>query len=143
MLSRLIYHSKGDVSSEQLSAILAASRANNPGVGATGVLFYKRPHFVQVLEGSRSAISRLFVKIAADPRHTDATIMDMRSIDARSFPTWAMADLSVIILGREAWRRIGRTEFQPETMTAESVLAFIAGLAIELAAADGRRIAAA
>lgn len=143
MLSRLIYHSKGDVSSDQLQTILAASRANNPATDATGVLFYKRPYFIQVLEGSRSALSRLFHKIAADPRHADVTLLDMRSIAQRSFPNWAMADLSVIILGREAWRRIGRTEFQPETMTAESALAFIAGLAGELAAADGRRIVAA
>lgn len=69
--------------------------------------------------------------------------MDMRAIAQRSFPTWAMADLSVIILDREAWRRIGTTEFKPETMSAESVLAFIAGLAGELAAADGRRFDAA
>ncbi len=141
MLSRLIYRSKGDVSSEEFSQILAASRHNNAAAGVTGVLFHKRPHFIQVLEGSRDVLSRLFLRIAADDRHADVTLMDMRAISGRVFPDWSMADLSVIILDREAWRRIGSTAFEPESMSAEDVLSLLGRLAAELAATTTRQLA--
>jgi len=142
MLYRLIYRSKGDISSEEFNQILASSRANNAPLGVTGVLFHKRPHFIQVLEGSRDVLTRLFLRIAVDRRHEDVTIMDMRAIAQRAFPEWSMADLSVIILSREAWRRMGSTAFDPETMTAEGALSFLGRLAGELSAASRLQLAA-
>lgn len=139
MFSRLIYFSRADMSREDLSGILDVSRANNLCAGLTGVLFYKRPNVLQVLEGSRAVLSQRFLKIAADPRHRDVTLMDVRAIARPMFPGWAMADLSVIILTPEAWRRIGRTEFEPAEMTVEAALGFVASLAAELAVQDGRR----
>ena len=136
MLSRLIYRSKGDISSEEFSQILRSSRAHNAVAGATGVLFHKRPHFIQILEGSRDVLSRLFLRIAVDRRHEDVTLMDMRAISERVFPHWSMADLSIIILDRDAWRRIGSTAFEPETMSAEGVLSLLGRLATELAATN-------
>lgn len=147
MLSRLTYFSTAEISRDALSDILSVSRANNLRGGLTGVLFYKRPYVLQVLEGSRAILSQRFLKIAADPRHRDVTLMDVRAIAKPMFPTWAMADLSVIILTPEAWRHIGRTEFEPAGMTVEAALSFVAALAGELAApaADvkGRRAAVA
>lgn len=123
MLSRLTYFSTAEISRDALSDILSVSRANNLRGGLTGVLFYKRPYVLQVLEGSRAILSQRFLKIAADPRHRDVTLTP------------------------EAWRRIGRTEFEPAGMTVEAALSFVAALAGELAApaADvkGRRAAVA
>ena len=44
MLVRLMYASRatGEINSEDLSAILRKSKANNPGQGITGVLCYSR-----------------------------------------------------------------------------------------------------
>lgn len=143
MLSRLIYFSRADFSREELSLILEVSLANNLRAGLSGVLFYKRPYVLQVLEGSRGVLSQRFLKIAADPRHRDVTLMDVRAIARPMFPDWAMADLSVIILTPEAWRRIGRTEFEPAGMTVEAALGFVAALAGELAAQDDRSVSVA
>jgi len=138
MFSRLIYFSRADIPREELLRILEVSRANNRRVGLGGVLFYKRPYVLQVLEGPRAVLSQRFLRIAADPRHRDVTLMDVRAIARPMFPDWAMADLSVIILTPAAWRRIGRTEFEPAEMTVEAALGFVAALAGELAAQDGR-----
>jgi hypothetical protein len=141
MFSRLIYFSHADISREELSRVLEVSRTNNLRAGLSGVLFYKRPYVLQVLEGPRAIVSQCFLRIAADPRHRDVTLMDARAIGQPMFPGWAMTDLSVIILTPEAWRRIGRTEFEPAGMTVEAALAFLAALAAELAAQDRAAVA--
>jgi len=92
-LVRLIYASKitpifkaGDVDS-----ILSASHRNNPGRGVTGMLCFDNTYFLQALEGSRQAVSELFGRISADPRHMDVTMLQYSDIAERDFGAWDMA----------------------------------------------------
>jgi hypothetical protein len=73
MLVRLMYASRAvpALDQEELVTILRQSKANNPSTGVTGVLCFSGGIFLQVLEGGRSAVNKLYNRIGADPRHTD------------------------------------------------------------------------
>ena len=97
MLVRLMYASRatGEISPEDLSAILRKSKANNPGQGITGVLCYSGGVFLQVLEGGRAAISALYNKLINDPRHRDVMLLSFEEIAERSFASWSMGQVNL------------------------------------------------
>lgn len=76
-LIRLTYYSrvKQSVSKKALSEILAISRHRNRDVGITGVLYFNREFFVQVLEGEREPVSKTYNRLVTDPRHDRPVIM--------------------------------------------------------------------
>jgi len=92
MLVRLMYASRAieKVNHDELIDILKKSKANNPGLGITGVLCYSGGVFLQVLEGRRAAISALYNKITADPRHRDVVLLSFDEISERNFASWSM-----------------------------------------------------
>ncbi len=97
MLVRLMYASRAlpSVNQDELIAILRKSKATNPGVGITGVLCYSQGIFLQVLEGGRSAVNKLYNRVAADPRHTDVELMIYEEIGQRSFAGWSMGQVNM------------------------------------------------
>jgi hypothetical protein len=97
MLVRLMYASRATDSVDQdaLAAILKKSKANNPGVGVTGVLCYSAGIFLQVLEGGRNAVSRLYNHIAADPRHHEVVLLSYEEIGERRFAGWSMGQVNL------------------------------------------------
>jgi len=54
------------------------------------LLVFNGTHFLQIIEGSESAIEDLIERLRKDPRHTGFEIRDRRKVDARSFPDWSM-----------------------------------------------------
>jgi hypothetical protein len=78
---------------EEVDAIMAAARVNNPLDGITGVLIFNGSAFLQILEGSRLAVDDLVKKLALDSRHSNMSIRDDRLIETRTFPDWSMAYL--------------------------------------------------
>ncbi len=92
MLVRLMYVSRAadSVNQNELVAILKKSKANNIGVGVTGVLCFSAGIFLQVLEGGRSPVSALYNKIANDPRHHDVVLLSYEEVAERSFAGWSM-----------------------------------------------------
>jgi len=80
---------------ETLNAILKKSTVNNPGIGVTGVLCFSGDIFLQVLEGGRSQVSKLYNRIGQDPRHTDVVLLSYEDIDERSFSGWAMGQVNM------------------------------------------------
>jgi hypothetical protein len=94
MLVRLMYASRAaaGVDQEELHTILRRSRATNAREGVTGALCLCTTGrlFIQVLEGGREAVSRLYNRIAADPRHGDVTLLLYEEIAERRFAGWAM-----------------------------------------------------
>ena len=94
MLHELIYLSTSvPAEPEQalLDDILAASRKYNAAHGITGVLLHESGQYLQLLEGEREAVRRLYYdNIVPDPRHRDARVTLEHAIDKRSFATWAM-----------------------------------------------------
>jgi len=89
MLVRLMYASRPApaLDAEELAAILRGSRENNPQHGITGVLCVGDGVFVQVLEGSRSAVNRLYQLIAADARHKQLELLSYEEIRERRYAT--------------------------------------------------------
>jgi hypothetical protein len=80
---------------EELLAILRQSKATNPLHGITGVLCYSEGIFLQVLEGGRSAVNRLYNRIVADPRHREVELMLYEETSERRFAGWSMGQVSL------------------------------------------------
>ena len=99
MLVRLMYASRTTpaVDQDALAGILRQSKDNNPALGITGLLCHcgSSGIFMQVLEGGRSAVNRLYLKIAADPRHTDVEVLDYSEINERRFAGWTMGQINM------------------------------------------------
>jgi len=97
MLVRLMYASRAvsTVDQEELLAILRKSKADNPAEGITGVLCFSGGIFLQVLEGGRSAVNRLYNQIVADPRHTQVELLLYQEIGERRFAGWSMGQVNL------------------------------------------------
>ena len=97
MLVRLLYASRAaaDVSADELAAILRKSKANNPANGITGALCFSGGIFLQLLEGGRTQVNRLYGRIVADPRHTDVELLSYEEIDERMFSGWSMGQVNL------------------------------------------------
>ena len=97
MLVRLMYASRAvpAVDQEELLAILRNSKANNPVLGITGVLCFSEGIFLQVLEGGRGAVNRLYNRIATDNRHTDVQLLLYEEISERRFASWSMGQVNM------------------------------------------------
>ena len=114
-LSRLIYYSQErDVGAQGVLRILDEARAGNRGEGITGVLAFDRRWFLQCLEGSREVLTRKFLAIARDQRHSGVTLVAFEEVGDRLFPDWSMGAIDVGTLGRDA--------FDPPSMTASTAL---------------------
>ena len=87
MLSQYLYISTAPtLPREEVDAILAASARNNPERGITGLLLFNGRNFLQLLEGEEGEVAALMQTITADPRHSGVSVLDRRSITARSCP---------------------------------------------------------
>ncbi len=97
MLVRLMYASRAvqAVDTEELTTILRQSRAGNPGVGITGVLCAFGGVFMQVLEGGRLPVNKLYNRISRDARHTEVTLLSYEEIGERRFGGWAMGQVTL------------------------------------------------
>ena len=97
MLVRLLYASrdKAALTSEVIDQIVAVSRQENPTHGITGLLCYSGDIFMQVLEGGRDAVSQLYARIAADPRHQDVVLLVFEEITERRFAGWTMGQVNL------------------------------------------------
>ncbi len=97
MLVRLLYASRAvpAVDHEELIAILKKCKSNNPALGVTGVLCFSQGIFLQALEGGRSAVNKLYNRIATDPRHTDVELLAYEEIGERQFAGWSMGQVDV------------------------------------------------
>ena len=97
MLVRLMYASRVATPGhpEELLAILKQSRANNSAHGITGLLCCSDTIFLQVIEGGRSPVNRLYHRITADPRHHDLLLLIYEEIDERAFAGWSMGQIDL------------------------------------------------
>ncbi len=75
---------------KDLDQILSASREKNHRSQITGILIKNGKFFIQLLEGSRTEVERVYKHISKDPRHTKIrTLLDYQD-SLRIFPDWAM-----------------------------------------------------
>lgn len=97
MLVRLLYasHATQSIDDKFLEEILSASKKHNSDAGITGILCYTGKTFVQVLEGGRSEVSRLYNRIVADNRHKGCEILLFENITERRFSNWTMGQVNL------------------------------------------------
>jgi hypothetical protein len=74
-----------------LYIILRKARKNNEHSDVTGLLIYSDEYFLQVLEGKKEVVKKLFKKISDDERHSDIQVLKEREVNERSFSNWKMA----------------------------------------------------
>ncbi|CAN5790879.1 hypothetical protein BH11MYX2_BH11MYX2_07760 [soil metagenome] len=73
-----------------LRKLLVGARANNTGLGVSGMLLHVEGSFLQVLEGERAVVDALYVKIGTDRRHARVSVLVSREVTERNFPDWSM-----------------------------------------------------
>ena len=97
MLVRLMYASRATAAqpNEELPAILKKSRAYNQQHGITGLLCLSGGIYMQVIEGGRTAVSALYNRIAADPRHTEVVLLSFEEIGERRYSGWTMGQVNL------------------------------------------------
>ncbi len=142
MLVRLLYASRISESAgdDAIESILNQSRSSNAQHGITGVLCVCQAGrvFMQVLEGAREEVSRLYNNIVRDPRHGDIMLLDYTEITERVFVAWRMGrvdlnkvNLSIILKYSE------RPSLDPFAMQGKVALALLTEL-MNSAAVTGR-----
>lgn len=94
-LLRVVYLSRAAQTIDEgtLQAILAGSVERNSRDGITGVLCAGRDHYLQVIEGCVGPVMTLYLRILADPRHCEPTLLSISLVDERLFGRWAMAHI--------------------------------------------------
>jgi Sensors of blue-light using FAD len=135
MLVRALYVSRavGPQTGTVTANILATAQAHNAQHAISGVLCQGQGLFVQVLEGERGDINRLYASILKDPRHHDVQMLSFEEITKRRYPDWSMAH--VVLPDDTAMVRMQHPEFDPYSASG----AFMLKLVDELLA-DGHRI---
>ena len=92
MMYYLIYVSSAaaPMSSDDLLFLLERSRKKNLGLGITGMLVYMNGSFMQMIEGDKPAVLKLFESIKHDSRHTGVIEIMAGEIPDRNFEDWSM-----------------------------------------------------
>jgi len=97
MLVELLYCSVSVapiLTNKDLDQILASARRRNLAEDITGMMIYHRGEFVQILEGKKESVKRIYEKfICPDPRHTAINKVLENTISHRSFNEWSMGFL--------------------------------------------------
>lgn len=95
-LYELVYVSEStrEFTPEELADLLRHARTANAQRGVSGMLVHHRGRFIQLLEGERDEVERLYRHIERDPRHRDSRIVWQSAVDARSFAQWSMGWLA-------------------------------------------------
>ncbi len=128
MLIRLLYISRavGAVTTTVTGSILETARLHNRVAGITGVLCQVQGLFIQILEGERRAINRLYATLIKDKRHQDVELISIEEIETRKGPNWSMAH--VIISESDPMVQLNHPEFDPYAASSEQLKALIEDL---------------
>jgi len=89
----LIYRSEAAVpmSEDGLKTILTKARERNKTLEVTGMLLYFDNKFLQLLEGEKDQVKRLYADICADTRHKNVVTLKEGPSAQRLFPEWTMS----------------------------------------------------
>lgn len=88
----LVYtsHAVKPLNEPELIALLKEARDTNKKHGITGMLLYIQGKFLQVLEGNKPVVKKLFNSIAKDPRHHRVAVIMEGEYTERIFKDWTM-----------------------------------------------------
>ena len=87
MLHSLCYLSSANtnLTDKSLEDLFQLSKANNSKQGITGVLLYQNGNFLQICEGEKKKIDKLYDKIQIDNRHKDIILITNSEIKQPMF----------------------------------------------------------
>ncbi|MBL8770925.1 MAG: BLUF domain-containing protein [Phenylobacterium sp.] len=129
-LCRLIYHSicvdPRDQTEAGLARIVDVAAPRNLERGVTGALLACDGRFLQALEGPDDVVLRVFGAISCDPRHSNITVVERRSIAGRNFADWPMCH-GVIAADDEVFAREPalRDGFRPDSLSPATALGLL------------------
>jgi len=128
LLVRLLYVSRavGPQTTTVTDAILSVAQGANRQRGITGVLCQGQGLYLQVLEGERSVINRLYNRIIQDRRHQDVQLLLLEEITQRRYADWAMAH--VLLAEDDPMVQLHHPEFDPYSAPGTSVLKMVSDL---------------
>lgn len=134
MLVRILYVSRavGPQTGTVTAGILATAQVHNTAHQVSGVLCQGQGLYLQVLEGERGEVNRLYAQILQDRRHNDVQLLSFEEITRRRYPDWSMAH--VRLPDDDAMVRMQHPEFDPYSASG----AFVLKLVDELLAAGHR-----
>ena len=91
-LIHLVYVSFANKSltEKELESLLTEIRKKNAQQNVTGLLLYNDLNFIQVIEGTKKTIHKVFNSIEQDSRHTNVVKLLEEPIKKRAFPDWSM-----------------------------------------------------
>lgn len=125
MQVRVLYVSRavGPQTTTVTASILSTAQKHNRLNGITGVLCQGRGLYLQVLEGERSAVNRLYARLVADSRHQDVEMLHLEEITQRRYADWSMALVS--LSADDSMVRMKHPEFDPYTASGALVIALV------------------
>ncbi len=125
MLVRVLYVSRsaGPQTGTVTAGILSAAQAHNKAHGVSGVLCQGQGLYLQVLEGERSVVNRLYAHILQDRRHQDVQMLSFEEIGQRRYRDWSMAH--VVLPDDDAMIRMQHPEFDPYSAPGALVLKLV------------------
>lgn len=77
-------------SEEDIAELLQVAKKNNQNLGITGILLFIEGSFLQVLEGEKEDVLKLFKTIREDDRHYDIITIFQGEKNERNFEKWSM-----------------------------------------------------
>ena len=91
-LFQLLYLSsaKPELTEEALLQILSESQQRNAAIDITGLLLHSDGNIIQVIEGEKDVVERLFAKIEKDTRHHQVIVLSRKLVTQRDFPEYKM-----------------------------------------------------
>lgn len=75
---------------KELEHLLFEIRSKNKEQNITGLLLYNNESFIQVVEGEKQILLKVFEQIKEDGRHHNIVKLIEEPIEKRSFPDWSM-----------------------------------------------------
>lgn len=109
-----------------IDEILLQSRKNNPRSGITGLLLFTNDVFVQVIEGGRDEICKLFNAIVRDDRHENVRLLAYDEIAERAFSSWTMGQVNVGSVNRALLLKYSEhAELDPFATSGRATLALL------------------
>jgi Sensors of blue-light using FAD len=87
------------------------------------VLLQGQGLYLQVLEGERMAVNRLYARIVADLRHQDVALLLLEEVSRRRFAGWSMAHVD--LQAGDAMVQLQHPEFDPYAASGAHVLTMV------------------
>jgi hypothetical protein len=125
MQVRVLYVSRavGPQTTTVTTSILSTAQAHNRQHGIGGVLCQGQGLYLQVLEGERSAVHRLYARIVGDRRHCDVEMLHLEEVSERRFADWSMAHVN--LADDDPMVKLKHPEFDPYSASGALVMTLL------------------